>query len=340
MVNINLNKNLALRVTNLVAFALNCALTYLSLTGIFGQTNTYLSLKYQTLVTPIGWAFSIWGAIFIWEGVFALFQFLPRFRESNVIPAIHLWWTVVCASQIGWSIAFAQEIQWLALTFMLMILVGLAIICVRVSTGEAAKASTLEFWLLKGPFFLQLGWICAASVVNFNVVIDAMIPTVKGAGSLLANGTIVDGNGELNPEYFTEANATLLLAAAVVSLAVLFLVGVVIGTYPRRVNGNVIVCGVVAWALGGVAAQLRDPVFKTTQLFGPLPNAVVVNAIGSAAAFLSVAMVILVVGLIAKLIFQECIRPRCSGDSASNDPLKHSLSLPNQAGNAGGPEMA
>lgn len=338
MVNINLNKNLALRITNLVAFVLNVALTYLSLTGIFGQTNTYLSLKFQTLVTPIGWAFSIWGAIFIWEGIFALFQFLPRFRDSHVIPAIHLWWTAVCASQIGWSIAFAQEIQWLALTFMLMILAGLAVICVRVSTGEAAKASTLEFWLLKGPFFLQLGWICAASVVNFNVVIDAMIPTVKGAGSLLANGTIVDGDGTLNPDYFTEANATLLLSAAVISLAVLFLVGVVIGTYPKRVNGNVIVCGVVAWALGGVAAQLRVPVYKTSHLFGP--STVVVSAIGGAAAFLSIAMVILVVGLIAKLIFQEFVRARCGGDSAASDPLKHSLSLPNQAGNAGGPQMA
>eukprot|EP00947_MAST-08B_sp_MAST-8B-sp1_P004329 g4329.t1 len=333
MVNMNLNKNLALRITNFVAFALNCALTYLSLTGIFGDTNTALSLKFQTLVTPIGWAFSIWGAIFIWEGVFALFQFLPRFR--HVIPAIHLWWTFVCASQIGWSIAFAQEIQWLALTFMLMILAGLAIICVRVSTGEAAKASTLEFWLLKGPFFLQLGWICAASVVNFNVVIDAMVPSVNGTGTLLANGTIVDGDGVLSAAYFTQDRASLLLGAAVVSLAVLFLVGAVIGTYPKRVNGNVIVCGVVAWALGGVAAQLRAPVYKTTHLFG----ATIVNAIGGAAAFLSIAMVLLVVALIGKLIFDECIRPRCGGDSAASDPLKHSLSLPNQA-HTGGPEMA
>merc|ERR1719399_1256695 len=122
-----------------------------------------------------------------------------------------------------------------------MILVGLAIICVRVSTGEAAKASTLEFWLLKGPFFLQLGWICAASVVNLNVVIDAAIPTIlpNVSATILANGTIVDTAGHvltaaqaLNPAYFAQSNATLLLAAAVLSLAGLFLLGVVIGTYP------------------------------------------------------------------------------------------------------------
>jgi len=331
MVNFNLSQGLAFRVGNLVAFILNCALTYLSLTGIFGQTNTYLSLKFQTLVTPIGWAFSIWGAIFIWEGVFALFQFLPSLRESPVIPAIHLWWIVVCASQIGWSIAFAQEIQWLALTFMLMILLGLAVICVRVAN---VQASYKEFWLLKGPFFLQLGWICAASVVNFNVVIDAMTPTLKGTGTLLANGTIIDGTGVLNPNYFNDTNATVLLAAAIISLAALFLAGAIIGTYPSRVNGNVIVCGVVAWALGGVAAQLNTPVFKTTNLFSP----VIISAIGGAAAVLSVAMVVLVIALIAKLVYDEFIRPRCSG-AAGNDDLKHSLSLANQA-DAGGPQMA
>merc|ERR1711924_487845 len=60
---------------------------------------------------------------------------------------------------------------------------------------------------------------------------------------------------------------------------------------------------------------------------------VIISAIGGAAAVLSVAMVVLVVALMGKLVYDEFIHPRCGG-SANNDPLKHSLSLPNQA-NAG-----
>merc|ERR1719258_693492 len=131
------------------------------------------------------------------------------FRTSKVLPSISLFWAGTCLAQIVWSVAFAQEVQWLALTCMLLILATLAAVCVRVSMHEA---SVPEFWLLKGPFFLQLGWICAASVVNFNVVIDAVTPTLKGTGSLLANGTIIDGDGVLNPDYFNDTNATVLLA--------------------------------------------------------------------------------------------------------------------------------
>lgn len=298
---------LLFKVINLVAFIINCGLTYGSIAGIFGETNTDLSLKYQTLVTPAGWAFSIWGPIFIWEGIFALAQFLPKFKSSQIVPAIHLWWVGVCATQIAWSIAFAQEVIWLSLVCMLAILVCLAVIVIRLTS---VPATYLEFWLLKGPFFLQLGWICAASLVNVNVVIDARIPTLlsnsTAKSTLLKNGTIVGAPAILNPAYFTDSNATVLLSAAVVSLAALFLTGVMVGTYPKRVNGNAIVCGVAAWALGAVASQLQDPVAKTSLLFSP----VITNALSATAAILSILMVLLVAALVAKLVYDEFLRDK------------------------------
>jgi len=249
-------------------------------------------------------------------------------------------------AQIVWSIAFAQEIQWLALTCMWGILLCLGMIAYRVS--QLRDSTYLEFWILKGPFFLQLGWICAASLVNLNVVIDAAIPTIlpNVTASILKNGTIVDAAGHaltpahaLNPAYFAQSNATLLLAAAVLSLAALFLVGVVVGTFPDRVNGNVLVCGVVAWALGGVAAQLRVPAFKTTRMFAPTGDTMVIDALADAAAFLSVAMLLLVAYLVAKLVFDEWKARAAGGIGSGGSPanaMKKSLSqndgLKNTAG--------
>merc|ERR1711871_895362 len=129
---------------NLIGYIVNCTLTYLSIDGIFGATNTLQSAKYQALVTPAGWAFSIWGPIFIWEGIFAVAQMLPCYglRSSKVIDSISYWWVASCVFQIAWSIAFGQD----------------------------SIITALVFMLLRGPFCLQLGWIIAASVVNISVV--------------------------------------------------------------------------------------------------------------------------------------------------------------------------
>merc|ERR1719487_3035714 len=273
---------------NLVSFTVNCLLTYLSLTGLFGETNTALSAKYQTLVTPIGWAFSIWGPIFIWEGVFAIAGIaVPSLRTSILQEKIGLWWTGVCIMQIGWSIAFAQDQVLLSLFFMLSILLFLIVLCYRVYSTTGT--STMEFLTLKGPFFLQLGWITAASFVNINVVADARIPT-------LVNGTVTGGTAMMNPLYFSATNSSTLLALGVLSLAGLFLTGVLVGILPDRTDGNVIVCGVVAWALGGVAAQLNAPMAKTAIMFGD----VITNALSTAAATLSLCMVALVVVLLGR----------------------------------------
>merc|ERR1719181_542557 len=84
---------------NLGAYVVNTIVTYTSLTGVFGATNTELSKKYQTLVTPAGWAFSIWGPIFLWEGIFVVAQLFPSFRESTTVLRVSPWWWALCTFQ-------------------------------------------------------------------------------------------------------------------------------------------------------------------------------------------------------------------------------------------------
>jgi hypothetical protein len=156
---------------NLAAFIVNFGVTYGSLTGAFGATNTALSKKYQTLVTPAGWAFSIWGPIFIWEGIFAVCQMLPTLRGNALVQRITIWWSVACAFQVLWSVVFAQEAIMLALLCMLGILGSLLGLNWTADVGESMTAK--EFCLLRAPFSLHLGWIVAASAVNASVLADA-----------------------------------------------------------------------------------------------------------------------------------------------------------------------
>jgi len=209
---------------SLVAYIANFAVTYGSLTGVFGATNTDLSLKYQTLVTPAGWAFSIWGPIFISEGVFAVAQMLPRFRGSLVVAALAPWWWGVCTAQAAWTLAFAQEVIPLSLVFMLVILVCL--FGIALST-DGLTMPAAEYWLLRAPFSLHLGWIVAASVVNANVQAD-----------------------------YSMASPGELLGLAVLSYALVAAIATVFTVAFR--SPDPIACLVVSWAFAGVRAELGD----------------------------------------------------------------------------------
>jgi len=155
---------------NMLAYLANVSITYGSLTGAFGATNEELSEKYQTLVTPAGYAFAIWGPIFIWEGIFAVAQMFPSLSTSKVVETVTPWWNCACLFQIGWTLFFAQDRIQGALVCMLGILVSLLTLILR--TDYLPEISIKEYFLLRAPFSLHCGWIIAATVLNINVLAD------------------------------------------------------------------------------------------------------------------------------------------------------------------------
>jgi len=211
---------------NLGAYVVNTTITYASIAGTFGATNVELSKKYQTLVTPAGWAFAIWGPIFIWEGVFAVAQMLPSYCSSKVVLQITPWWLALCFFQVAWTLAFSRDLITLALIFMLCILASL--LGVSWSTDGLVLSSAAEYFLLRAPMSLQLGWIIAASAVNASVEADA-----------------------------ARSSQEVLLALAVLSYAAVLAI-VAIFTFAVRSPDPFVGC-VAAWAFLGIYSELGNP---------------------------------------------------------------------------------
>lgn len=249
--------------TNLAAMIVNMFVTYSSLTGIYGETNTTLSKKYQTLITPAGWAFSIWGPIFIWELVFVIAQFFPHFRNCTVTRLVSPWWWALCFVQSLWTFAFAQDVIPLALVLMLSILATLLGIS-WCTDGLEMKLS--EYFLLRAPFSLQLGWIIAASLVNLNVLADSR---KASQGSLLALAI-----GSL---------------ATVLAVVTFFSFGV---RTPDAIVGLV-----AAWACAAIYSELGSPEqLNDPSRFNPsVWDPVVLDGFRKAAMFVSVASLIFAV---------------------------------------------
>lgn len=213
---------------NFFAYLFNCAITFGI--GILGWNNRPdngdLSAIYQTIITPWGTAFSIWGPIFIVQLIWVIWQLLPSQRNKPGVLRIGYLYLAVCLSQAGWTMSFSYEIIWLSFIFMLSILAFLAVAVVKM---QAIEKCWKGYFLWQFPFSIHFGWILAASAVNFSVV-------------GVAYG----------------ASATAQLAIAGLSLAILLGVATAI-LLQRYPSVDLTPPLVLVWGLGGVYGELQNP---------------------------------------------------------------------------------
>jgi len=274
--------------TNLAGYIVNCCVTWLSLTGIFGPTNADLSRKYQALVTPAGWAFSIWGPIFIWEAVFVIAQMLPSIRGSYVARSMAPFWLFACLCQTGWTFAFAQEVILLSEVLMLCILVGLV---GAAFAADLKEISTRDFWLLRAPISLHLGWIICASAVNTNVL-----------------------------AIFYLATPGTMLSVAIASLAAVASLASVYALAPKKAD-----CFpgfVAAWALLAVYSELQSATnLLDPSKFNPYSwDPVVIQGFGSATVALSTACLAVAVVAVVRRLVSACRSPGSAEVKESSVP--------------------
>ncbi|QJX47195.1 tryptophan-rich sensory protein [Hymenobacter taeanensis] len=147
----------------------NIALNYVSQRFPFnGQTNAQVSYKYPTPLTPAGYAFSIWGLIFLSLLAYAIWQLRPAQRR-NLLPdavARPLVWANLLTGL--WLVVFAYELLVPSMLVMLGILASLAVVYGR--ARQLVRRADAP-WYSSIPFGLYLGWISVATVVNVTLAL-------------------------------------------------------------------------------------------------------------------------------------------------------------------------
>jgi benzodiazapine receptor len=210
---------------------------------VFGSTraglpdNATLSDKYQTLVTPAGYAFSIWGIIFTAELVWTIAQLFPSYRSHElVVKGVGYNFSLASFAQCQWTIFFGREKISLSLIAMVSILVPLLSILTKTSS-MTTTTTTSEYWLLKFPFQIHASWIMAATLVNVNVLSVAC-----------------------------EASSTVQTAIGWASLVVLFGVGIYYAALMKNKRSSrnsssrvLVVPCVLVWASFAISKELSSP---------------------------------------------------------------------------------
>ncbi len=131
-----------------------------------GSSNRAISDANSSPVTPAGYAFSIWGLIYLACLVLAVYQALPSQRGREVHRRTGWWLVAAFGAATVWIPVFTSRTLWLAQVVILMLLASL-VIAVRRSVHTGPAENRLEQFAFRLPVTLYLGWVTLATVAGF-----------------------------------------------------------------------------------------------------------------------------------------------------------------------------
>jgi hypothetical protein len=197
------------RIAILLAAILQVVATTLPALG-FGEPIGSQSDEVRTLITPAGWAFSIWGPLFAGSLAYSIYQLLPAQKDSLLL------------ARIGWASggAFLGNAMWalyaqfFGLAFPSAMIIAFTLLCLlfiyRIIVRSPGAFTRGEHLFVVLPFSALAAWLTAATIVNVAAVLvyhgldvgDAapmVAASVVMVGGIIASAAIWRGRG--NPWY-------------------------------------------------------------------------------------------------------------------------------------------
>ena len=141
---------------------------YYSQTGnINNQTVGALSNEYDNLFTPAGYAFAIWGIIFLALLAYAIYGLVVAFSaKEQSHNQTDYWFMLVNLGNVSWLIAWLYEYTGLSVVIMLFMLFGLVKIIISSNMGKAETTLSVRAFVW-WPIAIYAGWISVATIANF-----------------------------------------------------------------------------------------------------------------------------------------------------------------------------
>lgn len=157
----------ALRWVTLVAILFNVSFNFISeRLYTFGENIKEVTEKYNSLFTPAGYAFSIWGVIYLSFIAYGIYQLMPSQRHIKLHDELSLPLIFSNVLTSVWVVIFRHDLIALSVVTMLLTLI------VGLMMYTRARAAVLKEgfhrWI-SVPFSLFAGWISVASIANISI---------------------------------------------------------------------------------------------------------------------------------------------------------------------------
>lgn len=140
----------ALPCVNVVAFIVVIVINAISSSGAISKYGIgEVSDLYQTLITPAGYAFSIWGIIYFSVAVFVIWQIIPSVRDDHIVfHCIGWWFAISCLFNCLWIVCFVQATPiawiWVSTVLLFTIFGSLLMLITRVGVWRRAFAGSSQ----------------------------------------------------------------------------------------------------------------------------------------------------------------------------------------------------
>ncbi|MEB2781925.1 hypothetical protein U3A58_16140 [Algoriphagus sp. C2-6-M1] len=138
--------------------------------GLNGNTVSSLSTDYENLFTPAGYAFSIWGLIFLAlfaQAIFFISRAFSPVKDSDFLSQIGPYLIMANIGNGLWIYMWLMEYTGISVIVMLGILASLVIIILNTNMERWDAPRPIIFWLW-WPIALYSGWIAVATIANIS----------------------------------------------------------------------------------------------------------------------------------------------------------------------------
>jgi len=184
-------RQIALLILNSITLLFTLVANYLWGTGATGGTSVgEISSRYETFFTPAGYAFAIWGLIYLLLLAFVGYQWFSwlKHRDSQYLKLTGMWLAPGNLANGFWILSWTNGSIGLSLGLIGILLLSLLVLMVklRLETWDAPVRIVAFVWW---PVSIYLGWIVVATMANFSVLLVKLYP--DGAIATQALWTIV-----------------------------------------------------------------------------------------------------------------------------------------------------
>ena len=164
-----------LAVLNFIFFVIAFAVSNLSQLKIFGGvTNATISNKYDTVFTPAGVTFAIWGVIYLSLFGFTIYHLIKAYQDdlnaeaSVAILKIGNLFIINNIATTFWVFAFTYEYLLLSMLLIIIQLITLLMIFIKLNLWDTQQSFKNKLFT-QFPLSIYFAWLCVATVANISL---------------------------------------------------------------------------------------------------------------------------------------------------------------------------
>lgn len=159
--------------SNIILYCFTLVFNGVSAFGLINNLSQKdVSAMYPTVITPAGYAFSIWGLIYVLVFI-CLFKLLKNYKNeccTRVIEATWIWINLSAILNILWIVCFAYLQLILSSVMILCLLFSLFMIIYSINKLSLMKP------IVAIAFGIYTGWVLIASFVNILATLQQINP--------------------------------------------------------------------------------------------------------------------------------------------------------------------